>query len=1167
MKKKALLKDMLREIKKTRTRFLSITAMIMVGVFVLVGLKVTGPAMRDNATMHADRQNMYDIKVVGPVGIDDEDIRLIEGVDGIQNLYAGYSVDLNWPDEKINIKLESLSTDISVPEVIEGRLPEKTGEILIEAVNTFDHIKIGDQVEFAKEVDKFKEDDDPDSLKTYTYTVVGKAISTDYIMQGLKGVSFKSGTSIGTIGYVLEENFNDTDYSFVKLRLEEIAGKNPESSAYINHAREKKSEIKDLLAPRSAIKFQELKDKNLKKIRDGEADIKDAKDQIADAEEKFNDAEKKLADAKIKLDDGQKKIAQGKRDLAKGEADARKEMADAQAKIDDGKIQLADAKKELADHEADYNDGLKKYKDGLKKYEDGVKELDDNERKIKRGLREVENGKAQANMGLSQAQAALGQIDAGIGQIEGAISQLSAIPQGAPGYEEAQGQIAGLQGQKQALISQRAQAEAGIASASAGLSEAQQAETDLKNKLKLINEAREKLPEEKKKLDDAKKELDEGKEKLDDAKDRLAREEKKLLDGEAELKDAEAKLTREIKKGNDKIADAIIQYNEGNREYIEGKAEYDEKLADFNKKKKDALVDIADGEKKIADAKEIIRNLNEPHFAVQTRRDNDALYFMYESANNLDYVSWIFPVFFFFIAVLVSVATMTRMIEEDRIDIGTYKALGYGKMDIYQKYILYGLISSLIGGIIGASLGSTLLLKAIYKAYSASFVIKKLQITPSIGINITAIMVGVLANVLTIILVIKRTLKENAASLLRPKAPKKAKKILIEKIPFIWNRLSFLNKVTLRNVFRYKSRMFMTIFGVAGCTGLIFLGFSLKEAIGGMDKHQFEDVYTYQVTITTDKSLPKDGLDDLKKFLDSDDVEAYTKMHMDQLLLEAEEGKDQQVQLMVPENPSDFANFVHLKREIYLKKPVELNLDRPLMSRKLQNYLTDGKLTLQDSNLQDFQVAVDPEDWFDFYIGHALVMTKADYEKFFGQDFEANAYAVKLKDPKASAEAIAGLRDNTSILTITNFDDHLKIIEDWMGSIRIITVVILLCAAALAFVVLYNLTNINISERMRELSTVKVLGFNSKELTNYVYKETIMLSVLGILVGFLVGWGMLGVVSEILSPDDIQMNLLLTYKPYLFSAIITMVFVFLIRRIVVRQLREIDMVESLKSYE
>lgn len=1231
MKRTAMIKDLLREIKKTWTRFLSTTVMIALGVFILVGLKVTGPMMSETVSSHSESQNMYDILITSPIGISKDDVKLLNEYNRDKNINVGYFTDVNWASEGLNIRLENYSNDISSPEIVEGRAPNKIGEILIEKTEATDHIAIGDKIEFLGEIDKLKDDEDPKDLKTYTYEVVGKVLSTDYMMQGVKGVSSASGVSLETVAYIDIANFNKEKYSFVKMNFDELRDLDPNASKYKKITGEIKEEIKTILEPRSSIRFLELIDKNNDKIKDGEEKIVDAKAELADAEDQFKNAKKELDDAKIKLEDAKatlkdadEKIKTNEKKLIDAEADAEGQINDAKKKIADGKVELDKAKKDMEGYEKDYSDGLKKYNDGLKEYEDAVKKLEDAQKEIdkgwvavKKGEQEAESGFTQAQSGLSEAEGAISQLEAGISQVEGGLAQAraakseaesgvakaeaaigavnampdgpqkeairaqaeAALAQAQAGLNQANGMISELQSRLSTLSSQKAQAEAGrvaaengIAQAQAGLNTVSKTKSMLNNAQIEVDNGREKLIPAKIELDDAKKELDDARAKLDDGKARIEKENNRIKDGEYELAREEAKLNSEMKKHWAEINDAKAQYQDGlkdyadgEEEYSDGKKKYDEKYADFLEKKAEAEVDIADGERKIADARDILKNLKEPKFDVQTRKDNDALAFMYESSQNIDLVSYVFPLFFFFIAILVSIATMTRMVEENRINIGTYKALGYGKAAISFKFIVYGLLSSLIGGIIGASLGSTMLTKSIYHAYSASFVIKELTSVPHASINIIAILIGVFANVFTVFLVIRSTLKEPAANLLRAKAPRSAKKTLIEKIHFIWNRLKFLAKVSMRNVFRYKSRMFMTIFGLAGCTGLLFLGFSLREAIGGLEGRQFGEIYKYDITVITDKALPREGLDDLDRFLNSKDVDGYTKVYTESLTYVSEETKDQHVMLVVPEDSDEFINYVKLRHDKRFKKTKYLKLDQPIITSKLKGIIKSDEIVLEDSDFVDYKIPVLEEA--DFHIGHYIFMSKEDYEKYFDRKLETNAYYIDLNEDSDYNLIMDELGKNKSILAVTGFDESRKLINDWKGSINIITLVILICSAALAFVVLYNLTNINIEERLREISTIKVLGFRDHEVVQYIYRETYLLALIGILLGYGVGWSLLTIVSEILSPDNLLMNLKISFIPYLLSALITMLFVWLVRIIVNKRLRGVDMVEALKSYE
>lgn len=1129
--KNAHLKDILREISNTWKRFLSILIMTALGVFILVGLKVTGPKMRDSIERHIVDQNMYDLIISSPVGINDEDMEALKKITGVKEMDTGYYTDIALGGEKINFRVSSLSDRISVPEIKEGRLPEKFGEIAVEYTPKTDGIKIGQKISFEKESDKLKEDKDRDDLKTYEFTVVGKVISTDYLIQANKGVSEISTGTIDTVAYVTKENFDKDVFSFVKYTFKSTEGVNSDSDKYENITSVKKSDAIEILEPRASIKFAEIKEKNQRKIDDASKEIRDGRKELQDAEDK-------LADAKKKLEDGKKKLANAESELKTKTADANKKLADGAKEIEDGKKKLKDAEEKYLTGKKEYEDGLEKYNEALKNsgLEEKKAELNDNKEKVAAGLLAIAENKSKLEGALSE--------------IEGIEAQLNYAIQ-----KKTEANLSHIEEDyKLAEVLKKKE------EATAGLEEVQSKEAELeinKNKieegLSQIETAEEELNKNKEKLDVAKKELETGKAEIEKNKEKLKKAEKDLADGRITL-------NRELKDANEKIRKAKVELQDGEKEYNENNEK-------FISKKAEVLETLDEGEKKINDAKEMIDKLNEPKFKVETRKDNDSLFFMIDSSHKLDIVSWIFPLFFFFVAILVSLTTMTRMVEEKRIEIGTYKALGFSTASISMKYISYGLISSLIGGIIGATFGSVLLPKIIYHAYSASFVIKELTGFVNPFINIVAILFGVLVNMLATLSVVLSSLRENAASLMRPKPPKKVKKMLIEKIKFIWNRLGFIGKVTMRNVFRYKSRMFMTIFGIAGCTGLLFLGFSLREALGGIESRQFEKIMKYDFQIVTDEMLGDEGKEDYLKFLKSDDVKGYMNAYTQSFTYENENGRDQQVALVVPENKEEFDEYIELFVEKQFKKDRYYELDGVMITKKLGEIRPRGKsdIELRDSDLVETKII--PDGVVDNYIGHFVFMPKEIYEQKFNKKYETNSYYIKLNDLSKKDSIIADLRKNKSILSVVDFTEGKMAIDNWTTSVAAVVYIIIICSSILAMVVLYNLSNINIEERKRELSTIKVLGFTNKELSEYIYRETYILTVIGILAGFLVGWGMLIAVAEILPPDNIILNTIISFRPYLYSALISLFFTFVVEFIVRRRLKTIDMVSSLKAYE
>lgn len=1105
--------------------------MTALGVFILVGLKVTGPKMRTSIEKHIDTQNMYDIYVSSPIGLNEDDINQIKDIPGIKEKFLGYYTDLSLKENKLNVRVNSLSDTISVPEVMEGRLPEKDGEIAIEYTNKTSDIKIGDRIKFAHESDKFKDDKDKLDLKNYEFEVVGKVISTDFLLQANKGVSESSTGLIDTIAYVLKDEFLKEDYSFIKYTLKSTEDLSEDSSKYKNITNSKKEDLKELLEPRAQIKFDELKEKNQAKIDDASNEINDGKKKLADAEKKLSDAKKELQEGEIKLKDAREQ-------LNSNYNSGKKELDDARKKIADGRIELQNGKTE-------YQSGLDKYNEGLKEFNEAYKNsgLEEKKSELNENLSRVLEGIVEVKKNSDEPSAKLDEVKKNIELLKEAISKK---------------ELAGLSHAEEdrklvTLNSAATSLNAGLAEINKKLAELEGNKKEIESGLSKIELAEEEFEKKKTELDEARTKLDESKVVIDENESKLNESEDKLASSQIEF--------------NNKIADARKKINDSEKKLNDGKTEYEKNNAEFLDKKKDVLKDIEDGEVKIKDAKELLDKLQQPKFVVETRKDNDSLFFMIDSSYKLDVVSWIFPLFFFFVAILVSLTTMTRMVEEKRIEIGTYKALGYSTLSISKKYLFYGLFSSLFGGIVGAILGSTLLPKIIYNAYSTSFVIKELHGFANPYINLAAIIFGVLVNMIATLSVVLSSLKENAASLMRPKPPKKSKEILLEKVHFIWDRLSFLGKVTMRNVFRYKSRMFMTIFGIAGCTGLLFLGFSLNEAIGGIEGREFNHIMKYDAIVLTDDMLGDDGKEDYLKVLNSDKIDGYLPAYTKRLTFINEDGKDADVTLVVPKDENEFTNYIGLFVERQLKKDLNFDLDKTYITMKLDEIRDTNKdyIHVQDTDFNKYKIKV--EGVVDNYIGHYIFMTKDDYNHQFKDDFEVNSYYINLKDKSYKEEVFDSLKSNRSILSVVDFNDTKIAIENWTKSIESVIYIILICSSLLAMIVLYNLSNINIEERLRELSTIKVLGFTNKELTQYIYRETYILAVIGVLVGYLVGWGMLLAVAKILPPDNMTLNTIISFRPYLYSFLISMFFTFVVEFIVRTRLKNIDMVSSLKAYE
>ena len=1100
MKKRALYKDIFRQIKNNFTRFLSILLLSVLGVFVLVGLKVTGPMMRQTATDYTIKENMYDISVTSPLGLNEKDISVIEENKEIEYAEKIFSVDLILPSEKLAIRLESLSDKISKPTLTQGRYPEKIGEIAIEETPDTDDIKIGQTITFSKESDKLKLDDKKDILKTYRFKVVGKIITTDYIFQGIKGLSVETSSMLDTVGYVSKDNFDTDIYGFYKIKTKGSKNLDPEDDEYISYNHNIKEEIKSALKLRIDEKTTEQKDK--------------IRSQIQKAENEIDEKSKELEDAKLKLDDAKKKLDENSKKIENSKIKLKNEYEKAKNEIEANEIELQENEKQLKQSIENFA-GENAELDGINVYlEEKNKEIAENEQKI-------ESSKKELNLALDEIKKASQEIKSKKEELEKIKENTYSIISGEKKRELDESL-------KQILNKEQ---------------ELNEKNSEINQKLSILKEQEEQLKTSKEQLIEQKEQIESTKENLDNAK--------------LQLKDAKEKLDVEYKKNL-----SLIMENE--KKLNNNQKDYDYNLKKYNDAKNKADKKILEAKDKIDDAKELMENLEAPAFTVGTRKDDSYLNFLYTSGENLDIVSMIFPLFFFFVAILVSVTTMTRMVEEQRITIGTYKAIGYTTFDVLKKYLIYGVSASVIGGIIGAALGSTILPKIIYNAYSASFTIKKLEAMQSVGINILAIVISVVINIIAIISVTLSTLREQTANLLRAKIPKKSKKILLERAKFLWNKISFLGKVTLRNVFRYKARMFMTVFGLAGCTGLLFLGFGLKESIKSLIDKQYGEILKYEILVTHDENIKDSEKDEILNILDERSLE-YIGVRIDNITVNNTKSADQKVTVMTILDNENLDHFFTFEKAHYFKRNETKELETYLTSKKLLKFSENNALNITKNNLESISLT-DPEG-IEFYSGHFIFMTRDFYQKNFSPEIKQNGIIIKIDENTDKEEIKSLLRANNHVLTLSDSDDMTKMIKDWMKSINTIVYIILICSALLAFIVLYNLMNITIEERKKELSTIKVLGFTNQELTNYVYRETYILCFFGIIAGYLIGWGLLYLVCEVLPGDEVMLNTHISVFPYIYSGLITALFTVFVRVVVTKILSKINMVEALKSVE
>ncbi len=549
---------------------------------------------------------------------------------------------------------------------------------------------------------------------------------------------------------------------------------------------------------------------------------------------------------------------------------------------------------------------------------------------------------------------------------------------------------------------------------------------------------------------------------------------------------------------------------------------------------------------------------------ITNRTENTGYISFIQDTERIDNIAKIFPVIFFVVAVLISLTSMTRMVEEQRVEIGTLKAMGYSSFDIASKYVIYASIASVIGGIVGIIIGVNLIPRLIYSMYEIMYTTKKLMVSYNLSFSFFGLLLSYFCIIGATIYATVKELKNNPAVLMRPKAPKIGKRVLLERISIIWNKLSFTSKVTVRNIFRYKKRFLMTIIGIAGCTALIFSGFALKESVSSLLPSQYGNIFQYDIEAISLNRLNDNELENLEK---NNDITDYKKIMTQTLTVQKNDNEVDETYLMVFEN-LDIDNFIKIKNSKSNKK-ISIN-DGVIITNKLAELL-DVEIgdEIEIINSSDKKVKVKINNICENYLYHYVYMSQDIYKYIYDEEPSFNAVLINtIYDEEDSQKKVAEeiLKDNVfaqAIVTKTTAN----LFNDIMENLNYVVVVLIISAAILAFSVLYNLSNVNISERIRELATIKVLGFYDHEVHNYVEKESILLTIIGIFIGLILGYFLSFAIIETCELDIMVIPVDFSINCYVYSIIITIIFTIIISVFSYFNLKKINMIESLKSIE
>lgn len=1276
MRKRAFYKDIIRTLKNNLSRFIAIVVMTALGTGVFTGFAAGCLNVFTSADRFYDKQNTYDIKIASTLGLTNEDLSAIAGLENVNSVFGNCSMDVMTTSRNGNQLLANVTTldtdGMNSPYMLEGTLPAKPGQIAVtskfikdtglqigdtivlkeattedadateasskestdmesenigtensgivnngtennstenngtenngtknnrtenngtenngtensgtvnnETVNyeTVNNKTVNDGTKNNKTEDNETEDNDTEleitidndsttpSLAVTEYEITAIVLSPLNINStegSITAISFSTSSS-DYMMFATKDCINSDIYTAIYITLEGTTGLDCYSDKYQAIVDNMTDTIKETIQEeRQQARYNEIVEEANSKITEAEQLLED----------KTAEADQKLSDAQAKIDDGWNSYKEGLAEVQKNEI-----------KLTDGQQALKDAQKSASEK---FLAGQKEIDDGLAKLNTEEENLNTQEatalEKFASYEQELKRSQEEINIQKSEADVQFNGVVAGlpikaqeiwnseamqkiwsdmVSDGEQAAPYLLAVKQGeTPTKDQTDtynSAMVKLQADTQALA-------VGFATKGSPLTEEQiKAFSTLAVTYGTLNYSQAKLDDSGAALatqkSDALKQISEGRKQIDNGKTKLINGQKELDKNKAEAKRQFAEKQDELNDGIQKLEDAKQKLSDVFVELTDGQKELDENKSEYGNS-------IATARQKLSDAKEDVASISMAKWYVWDRSENDSFSGLNNDISFIQAVTQAFPIIFFLVAILISLTTMTRMVEEDRALIGTYKSLGFSKLQISMKYILYAVLACIAGGILGLVIGFLGLPKVIEIIVKTLYVMPTFQFYfyPVYGLGgFGLFLFGIVG---ATIISCGEMLHKRPSELMRPKPPKEGSRILLERIPFIWKRLNFLNKVTCRNLFRYKKRALMTIIGILGCMMLIVLGFGIRDTVNSLMPDQFETITVYDAIVVTD-NLNTDEMDQLdKEWKASGMVRDGLQLQISTLTLWS--GSDNlDITVMVVPDSADLKDYVHLN-DTATNKKMSLPTNGIVVTQNAAKQLklkSGDTISLQnEDNLEyDFPVAFVTTN----YAGNYIYISESCYQAVFG-DYAGTSFLVNLTDQSKGQEWLDQLSEDNRILAVNSSEDARNTFGEVKSRIDMVVYLLISMSAVLALTVLFTLSNINVSERERELATMKVLGFRHKEVYSYVNKETFILTLLGVLLGMPAGYGITYAILANVNIADIAFNVRVSVMAYLTAALLTMIFTLLVNKFTNKTLRKISMVEALKSVE
>ena len=1228
----AFRKDITRTIRGNLKRFVSIAVICALGVAMFCGLRAACTDLRNAADSFFDSQRLFDVQVLSTLGLDDDDIAALASVEGVEAAEGGWT-ETTYTDvegARASVEVKALSVrGLNMPYVVDGELPETADEVAVtQKFIDASGLEIGDTVEISE-----AENEDEAVFARHPYRICG--IVVDAMDVSNPELSFRSSSSSDYTFFVTPDAVEGDAYTVAYLTVEGADELATYSDEYTEHVRKVTDRIEDeIRADREAARTAAVKGEAQAELDDARAEFEaeraDAEAELAESWAELEDAARQLGDAleelisgQAEIDDGwaelnagEAEIAEGRAQLAAGWAEFEQSTSEARAELasmlEDGREQALETAR--AEATAAAKAQVEQMRPVIE--QQALAAFEDQE-EVKRALaiREMlaeQLEPIQAQWGTLEAleaaieqtsgnvtayttaQKAIEELDGQIGEIEQRIDELDMTD---PEYESAKAeleqQIGGLEEQRdgyQATINQLNAQVGGLEALQAMLEQ----ETKAAELWNMVNTIDERLESGRRAAIDAAMDaalqaaLDEAlplaEARAEEEFAQIEEDSWRAFDdgvavGRRELERAEAELEEGaagLPAARQALIDAQAELDRGRAEYEDGMTEYQDGLAEWQDGRTEADKQFAEAEAELADAQAEIDDIDTATWYVQTRSSLSSYSSISSDANSIEAIGTLFPIVFLVVAALVSLTTITRLVEEERGLIGTYKALGYRNGEIFAKYLTYALAACISGCLLGLFLGFIALPAFIFTIFDIMYLLPSygFSFEPLYGFGGMAIFIVAIGG--TAYLACRSEVRRTPAELMRPKAPKSGSRIFLEHIPAVWSRLSFLNKVTARNLFRYKRRFFMTVAGILGCTALIVCGFAIKDSVAELVPEQYERIAHYSILAAME---PDDHNDAIAELAEDARVDEVVSIYIDTTTLKYN-GSEESVQLIVI--PDDYARSDRFSRFVSITDlDTNASVDVPKHgavitqnASEVLNFSAKDTVELQDSHLE--QTEIDVTRIARNYLGNYVYMTQSAYLEAFGDRasalddtgaFQANGALVRCTGDDAEASLTEELADDSRFLSVTSTDE---LAEDFSKSFMLINAVVAIVlgmAAALAFAVLFTLSTTNISERERELATIKVLGFRPREVHHYVNKETIILTMIGIVCGLPLGYVLGDMLLHALKMPSISFLTVVTPLSYVFAAVLPLVFALAVNLITNRTLNRINMIEALKSVE